>query len=131
MSSVQTLATWAQIAAKIDTFPKLPAGSVDIFLTKSEILAKGGGLVKIEDGYSDNSFVALEHVSQYVVEWRYTFDVSPTSVSLPYQGTGKGVTISSYKRKFINNIDQNEQVSVDYSVASKPDCLRTVSDQLL
>jgi hypothetical protein len=121
MSSVQTLATWAQIAAKIDTFPKLPAGSVDIFLTKSEILAKGGGLVKIEDGYSDNSFVALEHVSQYVVEWRYTFDVSPTSVSLPYQGTGKGVTISSYKRKFINNIDQNEQVSVDYSVASKPD----------
>ena len=75
MSSVQTLATWAQIAAKIDTFPKLPAGSVDIFLTKSEILAKGGGLVKIEDGYSDNSFVALEHVSQYVVEWRYTFDV--------------------------------------------------------
>ena len=121
MSSVQTLATWSQIAAKIDTFPKLPAGSVDIFLTKSEILAKGGGLVKIEDGYSDNSFVALEHVSQYVVEWRYTFDVSPTSVSLPYQGTGKGVTISSYKRKFINNIDQNEQVSVDYSVASKPD----------
>ena len=121
MSSVQTLATWAQIAAKIDTFPKLPAGSVDIFLTKSEILAKGGGLVKIEDGYSDNSFVALEHVSQYVVEWRYTFDVSPTSVSLPYQGTGKGVTMSSYKRKFINNIDQNEQVSVDYSVASKPD----------
>ena len=65
--------------------------------------------------------MALEHVSQYVVEWRYTFDVSPTSVSLPYQGTGKGVTISSYKRKFINNIDQNEQVSVDYSVASKPD----------
>ena len=121
MSSVQTLATWRKIAAKIDTFPKLPAGSVDIFLTKSEILAKGGGLVKIEDGYSDNSFVALEHVSQYVVEWRYTFDVSPTSVSLPYQGTGKGVTISSYKRKFINNIDQNEQVSVDYSVASKPD----------
>ena len=121
MSSVQTLATWAQIAAKIDTFPKLPAGSVDIFLTKSEILAKGGGLVKIEDGYSDNSFVALEHVSQYVVEWRYTFDISPTSVSLPYQGTGKGVTISSYKRKFINNIDQNEQVSVDYSVANKPD----------
>ena len=121
MATVQQLATWASIAAKIDTFPKLPSGGVDVFLTKAEILAKGGGLVKIEDGYSDNSFVALEHVSQYVVEWRYTFDVSPTSVSLPYQGTGKGVTISSYKRKFINNIDQNEQVSVDYSVASKPD----------
>ena len=25
-------------------------------------MAKGGGLVKIEDGYSDNSFVELEHV---------------------------------------------------------------------
>lgn len=89
MSSVQSFATWAAIAAKADTFPKLPAGSVDVFLTKAEILAKGGGLIKIDGSYSDNSFVAIEHVSQYVVEWRYTFEVSPTSVSLPYEGTGK------------------------------------------
>lgn len=73
MSSVQSFATWAAIAAKVDTFPKLPAGSVDVFLTKAEILAKGGDLIKIDGSYSDNSFVAIEHVSQYVVEWRYTF----------------------------------------------------------
>ena len=121
MSSVQSFATWAAIAAKADTFPKLPAGSIDVFLTKAEILAKGGGLIKIDGSYSDNSFVAIEHVSQYVVEWRYTFEVSPTSVSLPYEGTGKNITIKSFKRKYINNIDQNEQVDVGFSVQSKPD----------
>ena len=121
MSSVQSFATWAAIAAKADTFPKLPAGSVDVFLTKAEILAKGSGLIKIDGSYSDNSFVAIEHVSQYVVEWRYTFEVSPTSVSLPYKGTGKNITIKSFKRKYINNIDQNEQVDVGFSVQSKPD----------
>nr|DAP95454.1 MAG TPA: hypothetical protein [Caudoviricetes sp.] len=31
MATVQQLATWASIAAKIDTFPKLPSGGGSTF----------------------------------------------------------------------------------------------------
>ena len=100
MANVQQFATWASIAAKIDTFPKLPSGGVDVFLTKAEILAKGGGLVKIEDGYSDNSFVALSDVSQYVVEWRYEFYFEPTEINLDYIGNAQTLRLVSTKQKF-------------------------------
>ena len=112
MANVQQFATWASIAAKIDTFPKLPSGGVDVFLTKAEILAKGGGLVKIEDGYSDNSFVALSDVSQYVVEWRYEFYFKPTAINLDYIGNAQTLRLVSTKQKFINNIAQGDPVKV-------------------
>ena len=75
-------------------------------------MAKGGGLVKIEDGYSDNSFVALEHVSQYVVEWRYEFYFEPTEINLDYIGNAQNLKLVSTKQKFINNIAQGEPVHV-------------------
>lgn len=115
MANVQQFATWASIAAKIDTFPKLPSGGVDVFLTKAEILAKGGGLVKIEDGYSDNSFVALSDVSQYVVEWRYEFYFEPTEINLDYIGNEQTLRLVSTKQKFINNIAQGDPVKVGSS----------------
>lgn len=115
MANVQQFATWASIAAKIDTFPKLPSGGVDVFLTKAEILAKGGGLVKIEDGYSDNSFVALSDVSQYVVEWRYEFYFEPTEINLDYIGNAQNLRLVSTKQKFINNIAQGDPVKVGSS----------------
>ena len=71
-------------------------------------MAKGGGLVKIEDGYSDNSFVALEHVSQYIVEWRYEFYFEPTEINLDYIGNAQNLKLVSTKQKFINNIAQGE-----------------------
>lgn len=115
MANVQQFATWASIAAKIDTFPKLPSGRVNVFLTKAEILAKGGGLVKIENGYSDNSFVALSDVSQYVVEWRYKFYFEPTEINLDYIGTAQNLRLVSTKQKFINNIAQGDPVKVGSS----------------
>ena len=90
-------------------------GGVDVFLTKAEILAKGGGLVKIEDGYSDNSFVALSDVSQYVVEWRYEFYFEPTEINLDYIGNAQTLRLVSTKQKFINNIAQGDPVKVGSS----------------
>ena len=52
--------------------------------------------------------MALEHVSQYVVEWSYEFYFEPTEINLDYIGNAQNLKLVSTKQKFINNIAQGE-----------------------
>lgn len=40
--------------------------------------------------------------SSYLVEWRYTFTASPTTLNFDALGTAKSITITSYREKYIN-----------------------------
>lgn len=53
--------------------------------------------------------------SAYLVEWRYTFTASPTTLSFDALGTAKSITITSYREKYINgSLVEGSRENVSY-----------------
>lgn len=53
--------------------------------------------------------------SAYLVEWRYTFTASPTTLNFDALGTAKSITIISYREKYINgSLVEGSRENVSY-----------------
>ena len=53
--------------------------------------------------------------SAYLVEWRYTFTASPTTLNFDALGTAKSITITSYREKYINgSLVEGSRENVSY-----------------
>lgn len=109
------IATWSMIRSKIPSFPAPTSGRDNECLTKSEILAKGGENVRVEGSYGNGECVMLDNVLANVITWEYTFSVTPTSLSFDAIGGTRQVSVTSYKRKYLNGSYTGQQVDVGFS----------------
>lgn len=65
--------------------------------------------------------------SVYLVEWRYTFTASPTTLSFDALGTAKSITITSYREKYINgSLVEGSRENVSYIHATSTEHIGTV-----
>lgn len=65
--------------------------------------------------------------SAYLVEWRYTFTASPTTLSFDALGTAKSITITSYREKYINgSLVDGSRENVSYIHATSTEHIGTV-----
>ncbi len=65
--------------------------------------------------------------SAYLVEWRYTFTASPTTLNFDALGTAKSITITSYREKYINgSLVEGSRENVSYIHASSTEHIGTV-----
>lgn len=65
--------------------------------------------------------------SSYLVEWRYTFTASPTTLSFDALGTAKSITITSYREKYINgSLVEGSRENVSYVHAASTEHIGTV-----
>lgn len=65
--------------------------------------------------------------SAYLVEWRYTFTASPTTLSFDALGTAKSITITSYREKYINgSLVEGSRENVSYIHAATTEHIGTV-----
>ena len=65
--------------------------------------------------------------SAYLVEWRYTFTASPTTLSFDALGTAKSITITSYREKYINgSLVDGSRENVSYIHAASTEHIGTV-----
>lgn len=65
--------------------------------------------------------------SVYLVEWRYTFTASPTTLSFDALGTAKSITITSYREKYINgSLVEGSRENVSYIHAASTEHIGTV-----
>lgn len=65
--------------------------------------------------------------STYLVEWRYTFTASPTTLSFDALGTAKSITITSYREKYINgSLVEGSRENVSYIHATSTEHIGTV-----
>ena len=65
--------------------------------------------------------------SAYLVEWRYTFTASPTTLSFDALGTAKSITITSYREKYINgSLVEGSRENVSYIHATSTEHIGTV-----
>lgn len=65
--------------------------------------------------------------SEYLVEWRYTFTASPTTLSFDALGTAKSITITSYREKYINgSLVEGSRENVSYIHATSTEHIGTV-----
>lgn len=65
--------------------------------------------------------------SAYLVEWRYTFTASPTTLSFDALGTAKSITITSYREKYINgSLVEGSRENVSYIHAASTEHIGTV-----
>ena len=65
--------------------------------------------------------------SAYLVEWRYTFTASPTTLSFDALGTAKSITITSYREKYINgSLVEGSRENVSYIHAISTEHIGTV-----
>lgn len=65
--------------------------------------------------------------SAYLVEWRYTFTASPTTLSFDALGTAKSITITSYRKKYINgSLVEGSRENVSYIHATSTEHIGTV-----
>ena len=63
----------------------------------------------------------------YLVEWRYTFTASPTTLSFDALGTAKSITITSYREKYINgSLVDGSRENVSYIHATSTEHIGTV-----
>lgn len=63
----------------------------------------------------------------YLVEWRYTFTASPTTLSFDALGTAKSITITSYREKYINgSLVEGSRENVSYIHATSTEHIGTV-----
>lgn len=85
--------------------------------TKTQILAINS-LIVIENAstYGANECVKIDDIRKNVETWNYYLTVSPTSMSFGAGGGSKSFTVSSYKRKVLDGVEQ----SGDTSVSLKP-----------
>lgn len=65
--------------------------------------------------------------STYLVEWRYTFTASPTTLNFDALGTAKSITITSYREKYINgSLVEGSRENVSYIHATSTEHIGTV-----
>lgn len=81
--------------------------------TKTQILAINS-LIVIENAstYGANECVKIDDIRKEVETWNYYLTVSPTSMSFGAGGGSKSFTVSSYKRKVLNGVEQSGDTSV-------------------
>ena len=81
--------------------------------TKTQILAINS-LIVIENAstYGANECVKIDDIRKKVETWNYYLTVSPTSMSFGAGGGSKTFTVSSYKRKVLDGVEQSGNTSV-------------------
>lgn len=87
--------------------------------TKTQILAINS-LIVIDNAstYGANECVKIDDIHKKVETWNYYLTVSPTSMSFGAGGGSKSFTVSSYKRKVLDGVEQSSTYDVDYSIDS-------------
>lgn len=81
--------------------------------TKTQILAINS-LIVIDNAstYGANECVKIDDIRKKVETWNYYLTVSPTSMSFGADGGSKTFTVSSYKRKVLDGVEQSGDTSV-------------------
>lgn len=81
--------------------------------TKTQILAINS-LIVIDNAstYGANECVKIDDIGKKVETWNYYLTVSPTSMSFGAGGGSKSFTVSSYKRKVLDGVEQSGDTSV-------------------
>lgn len=81
--------------------------------TKTQILAINS-LIIIDNAstYGANECVKIDDIRKKVETWNYYVTVSPTSMSFGAGGGSKSFTVSSYKRKVLDGVEQSGDTSV-------------------
>lgn len=81
--------------------------------TKTQILAINS-LIIIDNAstYGANECVKIDDIRKKVETWNYYLTVSPTSMSFGAGGGSKSFTVSSYKRKVLDGVEQSGDTSV-------------------
>lgn len=87
--------------------------------TKTQILAINS-LIVIENAstYGANECVKIDDIRKKVETWNYYLTVTPTSMSFPANGGSKSFTVSSYKRKVLDGVEQSGDISVSLKTTS-------------
>lgn len=79
-----------------------------------------GSVIFVQDESNKDLPINLEQAAG-TSEWRYTFEVTETEISVPnYESKGitRNFTIQSYRKLYINGVYQDQQVNVPYNVLS-------------
>lgn len=81
--------------------------------TKTQILAINS-LIVIDNAstYGANECVKIDDICKKAETWNYYLTVSPTSMSFGADGGIKSFTVSSYKRKVLDGVEQSGDTSV-------------------
>lgn len=81
--------------------------------TKTQILAINS-LIVIDNAstYGANECVKIDDIRKKLDTWNYYLTVSPTSMSFGAGGGSKSFTVSSYKRKVLDGVEQSGDTSV-------------------
>lgn len=81
--------------------------------TKTQILAINS-LIVIENAstYGANECVKIDDIRKKAETWNYYLTVSPTSMSFGAGGGSKSFTVSSYKRKVLDGVEQSGDTNV-------------------
>lgn len=81
--------------------------------TKTQILAINS-LIVIDNAstYGANECVKIDDIRKKVETWNYYLTVSPTSMSFGADGGSKSFTVSSYKRKVLDGVEQSGDTNV-------------------
>ena len=81
--------------------------------TKTQILAINSSII-IDNAstYGANECVKIDDIRKKVETWNYYLTVSPTSMSFGAGGGSKSFTVSSYKRKVLDGVEQSGDTSV-------------------
>lgn len=81
--------------------------------TKTQILAINS-LIVIDNAstYGANECVKIDDIRKKVETWNYHLTVSPTSMSFGAGGGSKSFTVSSYKRKVLDGVEQSGNTNV-------------------
>ena len=81
--------------------------------TKTQILAINS-LIVIDNAstYGANECVKIDDIRKKAETWNYYLTVSPTSMSFGAGGGSKSFTVSSYKRKVLDGVEQSGDTSV-------------------
>lgn len=81
--------------------------------TKTQILAINS-LIVIDNAstYGANECVKIDDIRKKAETWNYYLTVSPTSMSFGAGGGSKSFTVSSYKRKVLDGVEQSDNTNV-------------------
>lgn len=81
--------------------------------TKTQILAINS-LIVIDNAstYGANECVKIDDIRKKAETWNYYLTVSPTSMSFGASGGSKSFTVSSYKRKVLDGVEQSGNTNV-------------------
>ena len=81
--------------------------------TKTQILAISQYItITNASSYGANECVKIDDINAAVEGWNYYLTVSPTTMSFTADGGHKNFTVSSYKRKTINGVEQSGDIAV-------------------